>query len=95
MYEKPIPEQENNSQTRPDPPRPRKQAENQRKTIFWGPKSISGHEKSILSMEIRFPSMKNRFRNRKMGPGAARALPDHEKPGKRAENFEKLEKLKI
>ena len=54
--------------TRPDPPRPRKQAENTRKPIFRGQNSISGHEKSSLSMKIRLPSMKNRSRSTKMGP---------------------------
>ena len=54
--------------TRPDPPRPRKQAENTRKTVFRGQNSISGHEKSSLSIKIRLSSMKNRSRSTKIGP---------------------------
>ena len=60
-----------------------------KKTIFWGQKSISGHEKSILNMKIRLPSMKNRSRSTKMGP---RSRPRPPRPRKTQKTVRKPRK---
>ena len=82
-----MPGQENKS---PDPPGPSpttKISRKGRKIEFWGRKIEFEHENSTPEHE------KINSGTGKWIPRAARALPDHEKPGKRAENPEKHKKI--